>query len=124
MWDFTLITDKKIPANRPDITIHDRKNRKATLIDVSVPIDNNFVRKTAEKYVKYRDLEIEIKKCWGLKEITTVPIVIGALGSVLTGHAKYPKSVSEIVNFNVIQKTALLGNANILRSIIGTKSIN
>ena len=124
MWDFTLITDKKIPANRPDITIHDRKNRKATLIDVSVPIDNNIVRKTAEKHVKYRDLEIEIQKCWGLKEIKTVPIVIGALGSVLTGHAEYLKSVSEIANFNVIQKTALLGTANILRSVLGTKSIN
>ena len=45
MWDFSLITDKRIPANRPDITIHDRKTRTATLIDVSVPIDTNIVKK-------------------------------------------------------------------------------
>ena len=123
MWDFTLITEKKIPANRPEITIHDRRNQTTTLIDVSVPIDNNIVKKTAEKHVKYRDLEIEIQKCWGLNEIKTVPIVIGALGSVLTGHAEYLKSVSEIANFNVIQKTALLGSANILRNVLGKKSI-
>ena len=116
--------DTEYTSIRPDITVHDRKNRKATLINVSVPIDNNIVRKTAEKHVKYRDIEIEIQKCWGLKEIKTVPIVIGALGSVLTGHTEYLKSVSEIANFNVIQKTALLGTANILRSVLGTKSIN
>ena len=36
MWDQTLIADKLIPVNRPDITIHDKKNKNATLIDVSV----------------------------------------------------------------------------------------
>ena len=45
MWDFSLITDKRIPANRPDITIHDRKTRTTTRIDVSVPIDTNIVKK-------------------------------------------------------------------------------
>ena len=118
MWDFTLITDKRIPANRPDITIHDRKNRTALLIDVSVPVDNNIIKKTAEKHVKYRDLEIELQKCWGLLKIKTVPIVIGALGSVLKGHAQNLESISKTAKFNVIQKIALLGTANILRNVL------
>ena len=118
MWDFTLITDKRIPANRPDITIHDRKNRTAILIDVSVPVENNIVKKTAEKHVKYRDLEIELQKCWGLLKIKTVPIVIGALGSVLKGHAQYLARLYKTAKFNVIQKIALLGTANILRNVL------
>ena len=34
--------------------------------------------KVAEKLSKYKDLEIEIRKMWGLKTIT-VPVVIGHL---------------------------------------------
>jgi len=32
--------------------------------------------KTIEKLTKYKDLEIEIEKMWGM-ETTTVPVVIG-----------------------------------------------
>ena len=55
-------------------------------MDFSVPYDMNIVLKTAEKLVKYKDLEIEIQKCWNLKEISTVPVVVGALGTVSTDH--------------------------------------
>ena len=118
MWDSPIVTDKKVCANRPDIVIHDRKKRKAILIDFSVPYDTNIVDKTAEKLIKYRDLEIEIQKCWNLKETSTVPVIIGALGTVCTDHAQYLKSLSENINPDVVQKTALLGTANILRSVL------
>ena len=67
LWDKEILTDKKVQATRPDIIVHDRKNRSAILIDVLVPNDNNIIAKTAEKLMTYRDLEIKIKKCWGLK---------------------------------------------------------
>ena len=63
-------------------------------------------------------LEIEIQKCWGLLKIKTVPIVIGPLGSVLKGHTQYLESICKSANFNVIQKTALLGTANILHNVL------
>ena len=118
MWDYPLVTDKKVCANRPDITIHNKKERKVTLVDFSVPYDTNIVLKTAEKLVKYKDLEIEIQKCWDLKEISTVPVVIGALGTVSTDHTQYLKILSKNINPNVVQKTALLGTANILRGVL------
>merc|ERR1712045_552932 len=104
-------------------TIHDRKNRKAILIDFSVPYDMNIVKKTAEKITKYRDLEIEIKKCWKLNNVITVPIIVGALGTVSTDPLKYLKIISKNLNPNIVQKTALLGMANILRSVISMKTI-
>ena len=54
------------------------------LIDMAIPSDRNISVKVAEKLSKYKDLEIEITKMWGLKTIT-VPLVIGALGVAKKG---------------------------------------
>ena len=67
-------TDKTIKANKPDIIIKD-KQKTCMLIDMAVPSDRNTSVKVAEKLSKYKDLEIEITKMWGLKTIT-VPVVI------------------------------------------------
>ena len=118
MWDYALITDKKVGANRPDITIHDKKEKKLVLVDFSIPYDTNIVEKTAEKLTKYKELEIELQKCWDLTETRTVPIIIGALGTVCTDHTQYLKLLSGKIDPNVVQKTAMLGTANILRSVL------
>ena len=118
MWDLDIETDKNVQYNRPDIVIHDTKNRTCQLIDVSVPICRNVVSKTAEKIVKYRNLEIEIQKCWNLTKVSTVPIIIGALGTVCQDIMTYIKAISKNIEFSVIQKTALLGTAHILRSFL------
>ena len=123
MWDYPITTAKKVGANRPDIVIHDRKEKKAVLIDFSVPYDTNIVEKTAEKITKYRDLEIEIKKCWKLDKVITVPVVIGALGTVSMDHSKYLNIISKNLDPNIIQKTALLGTANILRSVLSMETV-
>ena len=68
MWDSYLITDKKVPHNRPDIVIHDTIKRECIIIDVAVPCCQNILKKEAEKITKYRDLEIELQKCWNLKK--------------------------------------------------------
>ena len=118
MWDKTILTDKKVNYNRPDITIHDTKAKECTFIDVSVPVCDNVIRKEAEKITKYRDLEIEIQKCWNLRRTKTVPIVIGALGTVSTGILEYLKILSPRIRFDTVQKTAMLGTAHILRNFL------
>ena len=119
MWDSPIITEKKVGANRPDVVIHNRKEKSAMIIDFSVPNDINIVAKTAEKLIKYRDLEVEIKKGWNLKTVKTVPIVIGALGAVSTDHKHYLKFISNKIDAKIVQKTALLGTANILWCVLG-----
>ena len=123
MWDVPITTDKKVGANRPDITIHDREKNKALLIDFSVPYDTNIILKTAEKLTKYKELEIELKKCWKLTSVEIIPVIIGALGTVSTDLKKYLNLISENIDINVVQKTALLGTANILRGILSTENI-
>ena len=118
MWDRKITTDKNVNYNRPDITIHDTKTKKCLFVDVSIPVCNNVIKKEAEKITKYRDLEIEVQKCWNLRKVRTIPIVIGALGTVSTGIQEYLKLLSKNIKFNIVQKTALLGTAHILRNFL------
>ena len=117
-WDMSIITDKKVMCNRPDILIHDSQARTCLIIDVAIPVCTNIVRKVAEKLTKYRELEIELQKCWNLKEVKTVPVVCGALGTVGNSITKYLNMISTHIQFRVIQKTALLGTAHILRNVL------
>ena len=87
LWDYSIITDKKILANRPDVVIHDRKSKTCMLIDASVPDDKNIALKEAEKISKYKDLEIEINRMWNVK-IKVVPVVVGALGTLRKDFAR------------------------------------
>ena len=113
-------TDREIKANRPDIVIKNRKENLCTLIDVSIPSENNTSVKVAEKISKYRDLELEINRMWGMKTVV-VPIVIGALGHIKKGTEKFTNQVPGQISIPEIQKIALLGTAHILRKILSTK---
>ena len=117
-WDYPIITDKKVKCNCPDILIHDSKNKSCQIIDVAIPACTNVVKKIAEKITKYKELEIELKKCWNLQEIRTIPVVCGALGTAVTNTESYLNKISTNIEFNVIQKTALLGTAHILRNVL------
>ena len=51
--------------------------------------------------IKYKDLEIEIGRMWGMKA-TTIPVVIGGLGLIKKGLKKYSKQIrvtSKLVNY-------------------------
>ena len=84
---------------------------------MAIPSDQNTSVKVAEKLSKYKDLEIEITKMWGLKTIT-VPVVIGALGVVKNGIEKHIDKIPGEINIAELQKIALLGSSHILRKVL------
>ena len=120
LWDMPISTDREIKANRPDIVVKNRKENTCILIDISVPSENNTSLKVAEKISKYKDLEIEVNRMWGMRT-TVVPIVIGALGLIKKGTEKFTNNVPGYISIPEIQKIALLGTAHILRKILSTK---
>jgi len=47
-----------------------------------------------------------------------IPTVVGALGTVPKGLEKNPKKAGTTINVELLQKTALLGTAHILRRVL------
>ncbi len=117
LWDMPIHTDREIKANRPDIVVKDHQERKCLLIEVSVPADDNVSLKEMEKLSKYKDLEIEITRMWGLKT-ETIPIIIGALGMIKKHADKHITKIPGLTDMHNIQKIALLGTAHILRRVL------
>ena len=113
-------TDREIKANRPDIVIKDKQEKSCLLIDMSIPTEKNTSVKV-EKLSKYKDLEIEIERMWGMKA-TTIPVVIGALGLIKKGLEKYTKQIPGNIKISELRKIALLGKSRILRKTLSIKT--
>eukprot|EP00957_Ditylum_brightwellii_P110947 8461435-Ditylum_brightwellii.AAC.1 len=75
-----MVVDKVLEHNQHSIVILDRASKTAQIIDITVPYDTDVVSKTEEKMMKYRDLEIVLKKNWRAWKIQTIPIVVVAFG--------------------------------------------
>ena len=69
--------------------------------------------KELEKLEKY-----QLLKVWRMRKVIVVPVVIGALGAVSVNFKEYMKRIGVNVRLEVIQKTALLGTAKILRKVL------
>ena len=117
LWEFNIQTDNEIQARRPDIVIHDKINKSCYIIDVAIPGDARVPQKEAEKIEKYSDLRRELQKLWKVKA-KVVPIVVGALGTVSKSLTGYLKEIKVSTKIQVIQKSALLGTARILRKVL------
>lgn len=118
LWDINVQCDNVIEARRPDIIVIDKKERKGLIIDIAVPADVRVEEKEREKVEKYQDLKREIGRLWNLKKVEVVPVVIGALGSVTKEFDRWIEKLGITFNVGVVQKTALLGTARILRKVL------
>ena len=52
------------------------------------------------------------------EKVTVIPAVIGALGCISNSFESYMEKVGADVKLQVVQKTALLGTASILRKTL------
>ena len=118
MWDINVQCDNLIETRRPDLIVIDKKEQKWIIIDIAVPADVRVEDKEKEKVEKYQNLKREIRRLWKLKNVEIVPVVIGALGSVSTEFDRWMGKLGITCNVGVIQKTALLGTARILRKVL------
>ena len=94
------------------------KERKVVIIDVAIPGDDRVKDKELEKLEKYQLLKNEIAKVWCMQKVFVVPVVIGALGAISVNFKEYMKRIGVNMRLDVIQKTALLGTAKILRKVL------
>lgn len=118
-WDQKVCTPTVFEANRPDMVMIDREQKRWWLVDFSVPCDANVAKKEKEKISKYKDLATEVARMNAVK-VEVVPVVIGALGTVPKGLMRWLKRIG-IEQEGVVgemQTAALIGTVAILRKVL------
>ena len=98
----------------------EKNTNKCLIIDVACPVDNNLILKRNEKLDNYSELRLEIARMWD-KETLIVPIITGALGSIKNDLECNLKKLDIPCNVETLQKSVLLGTANILRKVLSIK---
>jgi len=78
-----------------------------------MPVDATVEEKEQEKIDRYQDLVGELKRLWKVKT-KAIPIVVGALGTVMKSLQKNLKKARSNVIVELLQKAALLGTSQIL----------
>ena len=113
--DFTIMTDRHLSHNRPDI-VYVSSEKHVFLIDVAIPGDGRMAAKFQEKMQKYTDLKFEVRKMWR-QPVSVVPVILGALGSVPPSLITSLKLLGVYSKHLVsrLQKSVLLSSTHILR---------
>ena len=122
-WNRSIITDKTIPANRPDITFTNKIRKTTNLIDIAVRNTLNLAKTITEKQSKYQELANEICAMWKQNTVQVIPIVISSTGVI-------PKSLSQSLKrlnlhpntYIQMQKSVILGTCSIVRNFLNYKS--
>ena len=79
-----------------------------------------MIQKEAQHILKYEDLTIEVRSIWNgkTKVIPIIIIIIGATGIISKPLIKYLSNIPVQHDIQALQKTAILGTANILRRVL------
>ena len=123
-WDRSVLTDRTILANRPDIILTIKNSKMTYLIDITIPNTHNLQQAYGEKLNKYLELAEEIRKMWRQDRVLMVPLVMSATGVV---PKTLPKNLKELGIFGggiitTVQKAVLLSTCATVRRFLNLPS--
>jgi len=111
LWNQQVQTDRTVTNNKPDIINRDNEKGTCMLIDVAISGDINVIKKEAEKFLKYKDLTIEIQRMWNVKT-KVIPVIIGATGTISKAFRKYISNIPGKYEVKELRKPTILGTAH------------
>ncbi|KAL0892504.1 hypothetical protein ABMA27_015607 [Loxostege sticticalis] len=115
----TILTDRTVHYNRPDITLVDKINKTAIIIDIAIPNTHNLQKTIAEKLSKYLELKEEITRMWKLNKVTMVPIVLSTTGVIPLQLASSLRSLDlPDYTYAALQKATILNTCRIVRKFL------
>ena len=117
-WDFMIQWDRLMEARKSDVVLTVKRTKEVKAIDIAILRDKRVKHKEIEKREKYQMLKEKVQRLWKMKFVTVLPVVIGALGAVSQQFAGYVNKVGANITLEIIQKTALLGTARLLRKVL------
>ena len=112
MVNIIIITKK-----RPDIVLHDKKDKTYLLIDIAI-LDDLNINKKETNIKKYKDLEIEVSRMWNVW-IKIVPFIIEALRTIKNGLDQKLLLIAEQPSSTEVQKVTVMNNAHISFEVLG-----
>lgn len=118
-WDATLITDRGVAHNRPDVALFDMERETCLLLDFTIPADDNLTRAYTEKLSKYADLAFQLRELYKLKSISILPLIISVNGLVeehLIGNTDRLCLPREVISSS--QKQVILSTTRIVRKFL------
>jgi hypothetical protein len=122
-YDRAVITDQTIHHNRPDIIFTDKKKKETYLIDIAVPACHNLEKTWETKMTKYLELSHEVKKMWKQTNVTIIPLVISATGTIPRKlHNSIKKLNLPSHTYVEMQKAAIINTCSIVRKFLNTDS--
>jgi hypothetical protein len=89
-WNRSILTDKTMPFNRPDITFINKQTKNTFLIDIAVPNTQNLAKTITDKQNKYQELANEICAMWKQNTTQVIPLV-----RVISSTGVIPKSLPQ-----------------------------
>ncbi|CAH2215820.1 jg832 [Pararge aegeria aegeria] len=97
----------------------DRSVRRAIIVDITIPHDDNLVKAEKEKVSKYLDLAHEITAMWNVESTVIVPIVVSVNGLLAKSFDQHLKKLSLGCWIKGrIQKAVVLETARIVRRFL------
>ncbi|CAH2255620.1 jg19327 [Pararge aegeria aegeria] len=105
--------------NRPDIVLVNRSVRRAIIVDITIPHDDNLVKAEKDKVSKYLDLAHEITAMWIVESTVDVPIIVSVNGLLAKSFDQHLKKLSLGCWIKGrIQKAVVLETARIVRRFL------
>ena len=90
-YDMEIQTTPEVDKNRPDIVIWGKAEKKCTLVEITVPLDNNLQKMHKEKETKYISLISKMQRLYRGCIFEVIVVAVGAMGAVpvpLEGNLK------------------------------------
>jgi len=121
-WNRSILTDKTIPFNRPDITFMHKKAKITILIDIAVPNTHNLAKTVTDKQNKYQELANEVCAMWKQNTAQVMPLVISSTGVIPKSLPQSLKRLNLQPNTYIqMQKSVIRAKCSIARNFLNYK---
>lgn len=117
-WDRTIITERTVPHNRPDMVVYNKSEKTVQIIDFAITSNINLNTTISTKINKYVQLSEEIKRQWQVEKVTTIPIVISSTAAIPKTTTQALKSIAPNIKIHELQKIIILENCSITRQFL------
>jgi predicted methyltransferase MtxX (methanogen marker protein 4) len=117
--DRSIITDRTIHNNRPDIVVLDKTITEAYSIDVAIPNSHNLHSTITKKLRKYTDLKEELTRIWQLKRAYIIPLVLSTTGIIPKKKIhENLKLLNLAASLYIIQKAVIFKTCRVVRKFL------